>query len=332
MPVNDDAKKDDDEVEADDCDDDSIEDGIFDEIDHEDTNEEIFEIEGKPGKYKASITIFDKYANRPPCLEKMTPAQFAICYRANNRQKKSTAWELDTDNESMISQERKYFTIFNTDIYLPDRIKLRGNLGQMSCRTRVCVLKYHLSKKKGGYEQFYAEMLLFSSWRNELAELFPYDEVKCLEQYEDRKDEISSVKDLIFPGESAIDLNDGGFFDTDRPTHVFDELDCQGQQQNADDLEEDIEDDLDIAPLQWNGANEREDAEPGSKREGANYRKVPLLKDNELMILTRSLADEQKDALSKVIDVCKSHLKAQSKLHLKTKQLLLLIHGGAGNE
>ena len=122
------------------------------------------------------------------------------------------------------------------------------------------------------------------------------------------------------------------FFDKERPTHVFDTLDCQGEQDNEDaDYDIDEKDHLDIAPLDWNGADETDNVDTNLDRESGNYRKIPLLKDNTLMILTRSLVDEQKDALSKLIDVCKSHLKAQSKLHLKTKQLLLLIHGGAGN-
>ena len=309
----------------------------FDEPVHEAQSEEIFEIEGKPGKYKASITIFDYYSNRPSYLEKMTLAQFAITYNVNKRNKKSTVWEVDKDNESMISKERSSFTIFNTEedkeeIILPERIKLKKNLGQMSCRKKLLVLRYHLSKKKDGYEQFYAEMVLFSPWMNEYNELFPYDEMKCLQAYESRKDGISCIKNIIFPGESAINLDLLEFFEQERPTHVFDNLDCEGEQDNEDtnDLVIGEEDHLDIAPLPWNGVDEAENPETNTNRESGNYRKISLLKDNDLMILTRSLVDEQKEALSKVIDVCKSYLKTQAKLHLSAKQLLMLIHGGAG--
>ena len=191
---------------------------------------------------------------------------------------------------------------------------------------------YHLSKKKDGHEQFYAEMLLFSPWMNEVEELFPYDEEKCVKVYKKRMDGISCIKNIIFPGESAINLESCEFFEQERPTHVFDNFDCQGQQENEEinDLVIGEDDQLDIAPLPWNGVDEAENLETNTNRESGNYRKILLLKDNDLMILTRSLVDEQKEALSKVIDVCKSQLKTQAKLHLSAKQLLMLIHGGAG--
>ena len=335
VPVKDDSEKSEDADEENVGSDDEEEDGDeFDDNDeHVNQSDEIFEIEGRPGKYKASITIFDQYSNRPPCLKEMTLAQFAITYKLNSRKKKSTVWEKDSDNVSMISQERSKFVIFNQEetIHLPERIKLKNNLGQMSCRTKMVVLRYHLSKKKDGHEQFYSEMLLFSPWMNEINELFPYDQEKCLNEYQNRKDGISQIKNTIFPGESAIDLDLCEFFEKERPTHVFDNLDCQGEQDNEDaDHNIDEEDLLDIAPLDWNGVDETENVDTNSDRESGNYRRIPLLKDNALMILTRSLVDEQKEALSKLIDACKSHLKAQSKLHLKAKQLLLLIHGGAG--
>ena len=113
---------------------------------------------------------------------------------------------------------------------------------------------------------------------------------------------------------------------------MFDNFDCQGQQENEDvnDLVIGEEDHLDIAPLPWSGVDEAENLETNTNRESGNYRQIALLKDNDLMILTRSLVDEQKEALSKVIDACKSYLKTQAKLHLSAKQLLMLIHGGAG--
>ena len=300
---------------------------------NEATDGEVFEIEGKPGKYKAGITIFDQYSNRPSYLKELTLAQFAITYKVNKRQKKTTVWELDEDMESCISQERTSFTIFNSDkdIFLPERIKLRQNLGQMSCRKKVCVLRYHLSKKKDGYEQYYSEMLLFSPWINEVLELFPYDEAKCVQLYEAKKEAISFVKAQIFPGESAIDMDMCEFFEKERPTHVYDNLDCEGEQENNDlnNIEQE-EDNVEIAPLQWTGPDDRDSFEPDSRQEGGKYKIIPLLKDDDLMKMTRGLVAEQKQVLSKVVAVCKGYLKARSKLTLQTKPLLMLIHGGAG--
>ena len=294
---------------------------------------EIFEIEGKPGKFKAGVSQTDQYANRPSILEDMTLAQFIALYSASSRTSKKITWILDKDKESMISEQRSEdHKIFQAseDIGLPLRIKLRNNIGQMILRKSKIVLRYYPSKYKEGFEQFYAEMMFLSPWRNEELELFPNNEKKCIEEYNKRKDKITMVRQWLFPGDESIDLGDFDLFEQNRPQHVYDDLDCQGEQENDDDNDLEEADDLGIAPLQWDGKGDGDDINPDSKSEKGIFKVVPLLKDDVLMKLTRMLVGEQKEALSKIVSVCKDILKAQSNLNFCYEAILCLIHGGAG--
>lgn len=52
----------------------------------------------------------------------------------------------------------------------------------MTLRSFQCVLRYHKLERKQGYEQFYAEMLLFLPWRNEIEELQSENPEGCIEK------------------------------------------------------------------------------------------------------------------------------------------------------
>ena len=93
-----------------------------------------------------------------------------------------------------------------------------------------------------GFEKYYSEMLLFTSWRDEWKELKPENAEACLEEYSKRQSRIDIIKGIIFPGEKALDLDDinPSDFEDNRPQHIFDTLDPQGEQENADDLDKAI--------------------------------------------------------------------------------------------
>ena len=294
---------------------------------------EIFEIEGKEGKFKAGVSQTDQYANRPSILEEMTLAQFQSLYCASSRTSKKITWLMDKDNQSMISEQTSEdHKIFGAseDVQLPLRIKLRKNLGQMVLRKSMIVLRYYPSKYIDGFEQFYAEMLFLSPWRNEEEELFPNDETKCIREFHNRKDKISMIKKWLFPGDESIDIGDLQLLEENRPQHVYDNLNCQGEQENDDDNEVEELDDLEIAPLQWNGKEDSDDINPDSRSGKGIFKVVPLLKDDVLMKLTRMLVGEQKEALSKIVSICKDIVKERFRPIPLNKQLLFLIHGGAG--
>ena len=66
---------------------------------------------------------------------------------------------------------------------------------------------------------------------DDLKELWPESEKKCLEKYENLKNEIVSNKQAMYPGEDIVDM-----LETDleqmKPTDLFDTLDPQGQQEH----------------------------------------------------------------------------------------------------
>ena len=98
----------------------------------------------------------------------MCLAQFSISYiYASKIPKKATF------DEDGCSNECSHQTIFNSDISLPKYICLDNDFGKMRLRGFPAVMRIHSSKKKDGYEEQYSELLLYSSWRNEVNEFHP---------------------------------------------------------------------------------------------------------------------------------------------------------------
>ena len=174
-------------------------------------------------------------------------------------------------------------------------------------------------------------MLLFTSWRDESKELRPDSAEACIDEYSKRQSRIEIIKGIIFPGEKVLDIDDidASDFEDNRPQHVFDNLDPQGEQENADDLDKDIVDDPDSMMFHWHGKNE--EAEDNNVQfETARYKKINHQAHDDLITFTRLLAPEQKDALTQVLNYCKDTVKARTNLDLAVVQLLRIIHGGAG--
>ena len=182
-----------------------------------------------------------------------------------------------------------------------------------------------------GFEKYYSEMLLFTSWRDEWKELKPENAEACLEEYSKRQSRIDIIKGIIFPGEKALDLDDinPSDFEDNRPQHIFDTLDPQGEQENADDLDKDIIQDPDSMMFHWHGKNEDEENNH-VQFETARYKKINHQAHDDLITFTRQLAPEQMDALTQILNYCKDTVKARTNLDLTVAQLLLIIHGGAG--
>ena len=317
---------------------DEVEETQDDAIEVEEKQEEPVQIEGKKGKYRPSLTIHNKYALRPNILEQVTLGQFAICYSSQSRVPAKITFCEETSGDGEYSHQLSDdLRIFNTATYLPLWIKLKAGKGTMKIRTKAIVLRYHLSHKKNGHEEFYSEMLLFSPWRDEVAELHPDSPEDCIEEYKKRFGIIDEVKSTIFPGEKALEKFDFDLMQENKPQHVFDTINPQTEQENDDiedeELEDDqVEDDLQIAPIHWTGNKEEATILAESSREKAKFRKIPLFSKEDLMELTLKLVPEQKEVLTNVLNLCKSVLKHREKLHLNIGQLLLLVHGGAGKQ
>jgi hypothetical protein len=308
----------------------AVEYGDEDAKDEEDFNEssnvQAITIEGRDGKYQQAVSIIDRYSGRPDCLKMMCLAQFATSYVSTSRLPKTADFD-----ENGISKEFSSQKIFNTDIKLPKYIKLDPKtLGFIRLRTYPAVLRVHNSKRKDGHEQHYSELMLFCPWRDEVKEFHRGDAEKCINKYHEKKEEIDQNRKLIFPGEATIELMDSAEFELQRPSHVFDQLNAEGEQNNIDDNVEGIIQDPAFESHSYFG-NLQQDLE-GMPAEEAKYKEVALVTNDELLTLTRRLHSEQLDVLNAVVKYAKDVVKARNNFKVKPKPPLLVVHGGAGTE
>ena len=183
--------------------------------------------------------MIDRYGARPNYLRLMCLAQFAISYIYSGKLPKKTEMNKDPENDEFNCSrlKSKDQIIFNQNKYLPKYIALKDGLGIMRLRSYSSVLRIHDSRKKDqDHEKFYSELLLFSHWENEAMDLPADDEDRCKAKYLEKKVEIQDNREKIYPGESTIDLLESAELELVKPVHLADTLDCQGEQENDEDL------------------------------------------------------------------------------------------------
>merc|ERR1711884_309535 len=101
-------------------------------------------------------------------------------------------------------------------------------------RQHPAVIRTHASKRKEGHEQYFTELQLFFPWRNEVDDLHRRDINKCQQLYKDNEATIQLNRKELFPGEPTVDLMDLELSDM-RPSHIYDTLNPQGEQDEEDD-------------------------------------------------------------------------------------------------
>ena len=272
--------------------------------------------------------MHDRYASRPPCLEEMCLAQFATTYTYTSRVPKkiefSDGRSIKVFNDGKEVEQNSSLVLFHTNTKLPKYIKLQNeDLGMMRARTFPIVMKIHASNKKEGHEQYYSELVLFCHWRNEIEEFQRWFPDECYEIYQNRIEELQANKDTIYPGQKVLELLDAEDFNAERPTHIFDLLDSQREQENADDNEIGSTDDPKYKSF---GVTDQ----LGQESNHENYQiKVLSVRDDELKFLTERLVPEQMDVLNKVVQYCKEVIRLKNP-NSKVEPVRLIIHGGAG--
>ena len=318
------------ENDIEESDNDEEEDEVEEQEEGEETKtqgQETVKIKDREGKFKPAVTIHDRYAARPKYLKDMCLAQFAMSYTYIAKTPKKCVFET-SDDEVGISTLRSYQKIISSEICLPNYIALQDDLGFMRLRGYPFVLRIHDSKKKeDDYEQEYSELLLFSAWIDEIEDI-PRDKINSC--FDEKRDEIVKNRETIYPGESTIGVFDSVELDLMKPTHIADTLDCQGQQDNHDDLEEGCFDDPAFESFAFTG-NLNLEAPVQVQRENNKFKKIIIPKDLELKYLTRRLVPEQMNILRPVIASCKQIVKARKNPKVKVKPARLIVHGGAGN-
>ena len=263
---------------------------------------ETFTIEGREGEYTEPVTMHEKYAGRPVALEKMCLAQFVVSYEVCHRIKD----DVFGDNVDF-SEETGDLKDYTTGKELPLYIRLRDGKTKMRLRRSQQVLRIHASRhKKTNHEQTYSELLLFLPWFDE-AELFadPDDENKCKQLYLDKKEIIETNRKKIFPFAKTIEVLYDMAEAEERPAHIYDNLDPEGQQDNLE-CEEQMEP-LDTSelpdeptnPPQMNAKNR------ASRKESCIVKPIELGTDEQMLQDARSLSFEQKVVFNMYIDFIK---------------------------
>ena len=282
-------------------------------------------IEGREGTYQESTTVIDRYVDRPKHLENMCLAQFAISYSYTSKVPKRITFDEDGCSNELSDQ-----TIYHhTTEKLPKYLSLKGSgNGKMNLRSFPAVMRIHSSKKKDGHEQQYSEMLLYTAWRDE-EKFHADDETKCIDLYHSSLEEISRNKKIIYPGEESIAFLENPDLETPKPEHIFDKLDCQGEQDKEDDLAIGETDDPEFETF---GYTENLDQGSNPKYESSKYRKINLLTKAERNICTRRLVPEQLDILREVDEYCQDINKSKNNMAHVAQPLRIVLHGGAGKK
>ncbi len=111
--------------------------------------DELVEIEGKPGKYRQATSIHDRYAKRPTDLENVCLAQFAVWYEPRKQVPKKV-----TFINGVSDQVGHVTCLTNDDLLFPKYLDLRPfKLGFMALRGAPKILRLHNPRKKDGHER-----------------------------------------------------------------------------------------------------------------------------------------------------------------------------------
>jgi len=293
-------------------------------------------IEGREGLYEQATTHHDRYAVRPKLLENMCLAQFVTHYTHTPKVPKQANFDEDGNCENMkAATETK---VFNSETVLPKYISLENaGLGFLRLRAYPAVMRIHSSKRKEGHERQYSEMLLFSHWRDEVEDLHRHSPELCIKEFEDRKAEVDLNRKMVYPGEPTLDEMSTNLFDNEalqeRPSHIYDTLNPQGEQDQYDDRLEGDAVDPEYESFGYLGNLNLNNNDEG-RSEDFKYRKITLPDKEEMNFLIRRLAPEQRIILKEVAQFCKDILKASSlkaRGTFKVTPIRLIIHGGSGS-
>ena len=281
-------------------------------------------IEGREGTFQESTTVMDRYITRPRHLDEMCLAQFAISYIPASKVPKRIIFDDDGCSNEWSDQE-----IFHEPKKLPRYISMeKSGYGKMRLRAFPAVMRIHSSKKKEGHEQHYAELQLYTPWRDE-KNLFANDVRKCIEKFQQIIEDIKANKKMIFPGEETIDLIENLDLELHKPMHIFDLLDSQREQEREEDLAFGVLDDPEFESFGYTGNLGK--AHDGNF-ESSKYRIIKMPSNDEMDHFTRRLVPEQLNILRRVDSYCMDVLKSEEILSHVVEPLKMIVHGGAGKK
>ena len=285
-----------------------------DDEDVEDNSEEnLFEIDGQQKKFKKLRTIHEHYADRPEALEEMCLAKFATTYETVAKPKTVSFTDQisDTNDHKILAYGK----------YVPKWILMNSGTC-MRARMSSAVLRIHSSKKKKDFEEQYAELLLFFPWRNE-SELCSEDGTKVIQLFNENLETILQNRKDVLPYSSMVaEMKEYLKHPAEmRPSNIFDTLDSTLEQENADD--EELQEPIDETPV----IAEEDSHVTQIKPEMAKF-KIPQVEDDKTMrMMARALSMEQRMVFDRIIDYLKKLVCSKKYASCDFLPPKIIVHG-----
>ena len=285
-----------------------------------------FKIEGRKGTFvQSNMSIHDKYGLRPPVLYYMTLAEFSCKFD-------TCSWSTIRDqkvefNVDRVSDMIGNLTAFDSNAELPKFIHLIDG-SYMKIREQSYILRIHSSKKKDSMQQVYGELLLFLPWINEVEDLCRNKPTEMIQLFNNNRDLIESIKKKIFPHSSTLEILTG-ILDSEnfeRPSHLYETLDGEGEQQNEDDIEG-------LEPLDTSELPDPDDynnTRPSSSKEKVIMKRIDLSeKDISSMYQhARSLSLGQKIVFDKFIHYIRCLVIQHNGSLIEARPPRIIVNGG----
>ena len=298
------------------------------------------EIVGSDKSYKRVPSIHEKYAQRPPSLDSICLAQFAMSYETcqAKQAKKEKMFEGSSDksDQTIIS----WNSVLETP--LPNYIDLNKKLGFMKVRSSPAVLReFQFKEGNNAHEFYYSRLLLYWPWRKEEEDLHLDSIEQCNQLFEakaheeDLKTKIENIQEKLFPNQNAVE--DGraevALLDDQRPTHIGDMMDPENEVENEQAAEEGLTEDLEHAARFPTDAMAKSATSEGILiKDSGLYKRIAFPETEtelgKMREAVRNTDDDQRFVLDRVVKWVKQTREAA--LGNKPAPVFLKIHGGAG--
>ena len=299
-----------------------------DEEDSDDDSNNYVKIAGREGFYQENQSLNDIYPLRPHAVESLTLSQFGISYVRSSSKPKKVIWQ------DCASMELGFLRDFSTDELLPKYLLFHLNRPSVyRLRTYSIALKIHVSSKKQGHEEIFAEMQLFTPWRNLEQDLGMSDPEKCKNLFNAKRSSLLFLKKKVYPfsiNELIEEVKNNELLNQ-FPDQLTYEFDPEGAQENLE--VEDLNDEhVERPAIDFEELNEDNPNTADNKCREERFQCLELWNEDYLLRETRFLAEEQRAVLQKVLHFVKGKIRCQkNKLPRDSpEQLLLIVHGGGG--
>ena len=297
----------------------------------------VTELEGHEGFWFEQQDMWSKYLRRPKSIEEVCFAQFAKMYRSSSKAKQDDDNDKEVDEDcnstdGVPSNEKKFHYIMNfkneKNVVLPEAIVLSHTFPRespvMQKRMFPAVLRFNKAKRDDTIKYMLHEVMLYRPTREDVN--IEHVESLYQEEYNGRR-KVDIVKEQVMEHLEGVEEARYHVEQANKEidtTEIGEQLDPALEQDNADCEEEIKEDHPDyehIDPGQVTNENQTVTS---------IYRRIELPTAEMMREKTRSLDNQQRQAVNIAVKYAKDIVKARKEGNAPPKAPLLMVHGGAG--